>query len=234
MGTTMYDILLQLPLFQGLCEDDLTNILEKVKFHFSKHKVGEKILRAGEVCDKLVFLLKGKVSAERTNSNPLFTCCEYFNAPYLVEPYSLFGMNTEYISSYIAQTDVDLLTVDKSYISSELNNYPIFRINYMNIISNHAQVLDNKLWQIKEMNDYSCVINFILFHCEKPGGRKLLRIKMEHLALILGHTRSTISKVLNKLQAEGLIVLRRKEIEIPKAELLVESLQTNSAFTAEL
>ena len=35
---TMFDTLLQLPLFQGLCHEDFTNILEKVKLHFTKHK----------------------------------------------------------------------------------------------------------------------------------------------------------------------------------------------------
>ncbi len=35
---TMYDTLLQLPLFQGLAHEDFTNILGKVKLHFTKHK----------------------------------------------------------------------------------------------------------------------------------------------------------------------------------------------------
>ena len=37
----MYDTLLQLPLFQGLAHEDFTNILGKVKLHFTKHKAGE-------------------------------------------------------------------------------------------------------------------------------------------------------------------------------------------------
>ena len=35
---TMFDTLLQLPLFQGLCHEDFTSILDKVKLHFIKHK----------------------------------------------------------------------------------------------------------------------------------------------------------------------------------------------------
>ena len=34
MEITMYDTLLQLPLFQGLCKNDFTNIIGKVKLHF--------------------------------------------------------------------------------------------------------------------------------------------------------------------------------------------------------
>ena len=35
----MYDTLLQLPLFQGLAHEDFTNILGKVKLHFTKHNI---------------------------------------------------------------------------------------------------------------------------------------------------------------------------------------------------
>ena len=44
MEITMYDTLLQLPLFQGLCKDDFTSIIEKVKFHFHQFEAGEDIL----------------------------------------------------------------------------------------------------------------------------------------------------------------------------------------------
>ncbi len=40
----MFSTLLQLPLFQGLSQEDFTNILGKVKLHFSKHNAGETII----------------------------------------------------------------------------------------------------------------------------------------------------------------------------------------------
>lgn len=50
---TMFDTLLQLPLFQGLAQEDFTNILGKVKLSFTKHKAGEVIVKAGDTCSKL-------------------------------------------------------------------------------------------------------------------------------------------------------------------------------------
>lgn len=52
----MYDTLLQLPLFQGLAHEDFTNILGKVKLHFTKHKVGETLVKKGTTCGQLIFL----------------------------------------------------------------------------------------------------------------------------------------------------------------------------------
>lgn len=86
---TMYDTLLQLPLFQGLCHNDFTEILEKVKIHFAKYQAGDTILTQGDVCDKLVFLLKGKISSNTISADKVYTYIEYIEAPYLIEPHSL-------------------------------------------------------------------------------------------------------------------------------------------------
>ncbi|KAA6332308.1 hypothetical protein EZS27_019165, partial [termite gut metagenome] len=48
----MYDTLLRLPLFQGICREDLTAIIEKVKLNFLKYEAGKQIVRSGERCDK--------------------------------------------------------------------------------------------------------------------------------------------------------------------------------------
>ena len=75
---TMFDTLLQLPLFQGLCHEDFTNILEKVKLHFTRHKPGEPLIKSGEVCDQLLFLLKGRLSSVTGSEDDTLTVIEYF------------------------------------------------------------------------------------------------------------------------------------------------------------
>lgn len=217
----MYDTLLQLPLFQGLCPNDFTQILGKVKLHFSKHKSGEKIVTKGDPCDKLVFLLKGEVMSESTDKYEQFSFYEYFQSPFVIEPYSLFGMYTEHVSSYIAQTEVNLVTIDKSFVLTELNKYDIFRLNYLNIISNRSQTLYNRIWDTKVEDTASRIINFILYHTEKPSGEKLFKIKMDDFARLLGETRLTISKALNELQDKELLSLRRKEIVVPDITRLI-------------
>lgn len=218
----MYDTLLQLPLFQGLCPNDFTRILGKIKLHFSKHKAGEKIITEGESCNKLVFLLKGELMSESTDRYEQFSFYEYFQPPFVVEPYSLFGMHTQYVSSYIAQTEVHLVTIDKSFVLTDLNKYDIFRLNYLNIISNRSQTLYNRIWDTKVEDTASRIINFILYHTEKPSGEKLFKIKMDDFAHLLGETRLTISKALNELQDKGLLSLKRKEIVVPDITLLIK------------
>lgn len=143
---TMFDTLLQLPLFQGLAQEDFTNILGKVKLHFVRHKAGVYIIKAGEVCNRLVFVLKGEVEAFTTKADIPYGVTEFFQAPYLLEPQSMFGMNTSFVTNYTASAETDTVSISKSFVLNELFKYEIFRLNYMNIISNRAQNLNGRFW----------------------------------------------------------------------------------------
>lgn len=217
---TMFDTLLQLPLFQGLCHEDFTSILDKVKLHFIKHKAGETIIKSGNPCTQLCFLLKGEISVVTNAKENIYTVIEQIEAPYLIEPQSLFGMNTNYASSYVAHTEVHTVCISKAFVLSDLFKYDIFRLNYMNIVSNRAQNLYSRLWDIPSDNLEDKIIRFIYMHIERVQGEKTFKIKMDELAHYMDNTRLNTSKALNELKNKGLIELRRKEIFIPDAERL--------------
>ena len=218
---TMIDTLLQLPLFQGLAQEDFTCILEKVKLHFTKHKPGELLLQKGSSCHELVFILKGEVASSTLSADASYSFTEYFPAPYLIEPYSMFGMNTSYASTHRANTEVHTVSISKAFVMKELFSYEIFRLNYMNMVSNRAQMLHNRLWKVAGNDLEARISHFILSHVERPSGKKVLKIKMEDLAQIVNETRAGISKALNNMQDRGLIELHRGEIVIPDAENLI-------------
>ncbi|WP_300811943.1 Crp/Fnr family transcriptional regulator [uncultured Bacteroides sp.] len=217
---TMFDTLLQLPLFQGLAQEDFTNILGKVKLHFVRHKAGVCIIKAGEVCNRLVFVLKGEVEAFTTKADIPYGVTEFFQAPYLLEPQSMFGMNTSFVTNYTASAETDTVSISKSFVLNELFKYEIFRLNYMNIISNRAQNLNGRFWTKADEGLESHIANFILNRTERPAGRKIIKIKKEDLAVIVNDTRMGVSKALNNMQQAGLLELRRGEIVIPDAARL--------------
>ena len=123
-------------------------------------------------------------------------------------------MSTSYVSAYTAQTETHTVSISKAFVMSELFKYDIFRLNYMNIISNRAQSLNSRLWA--ESTD-----NLILTHIERPSGRKILKIKMEELAQVVNDTRMGVSRALNSMQEKGLLELHRGEMMIPDAEKLL-------------
>lgn len=217
----MYDTLLQLPLFQGLAQEDFTSILGKVKLNFTKHRAGEILIRKGTVCGQLVFILNGEIASSTSSDECSYTFTEYFQGPYLIEPQSLFGMSTNYVSTHVARTEVNTVAISKTFILNNLFKYEIFRLNYMNMISNRAQTYYNRLW-IKSPDKLEArIVNFILAHIERPLGEKRLKIKMEELANTVNETRLSISRALNYMQEDGLLELHRGEIVVPDIEKLL-------------
>ena len=220
----MYDNLLQLPLFQGMRKEDFTTILERVKFHFISYKPNETIIRQGTRCDQLFFLLNGSILAHTADKEHNYALSEVFKAPYIIEPYSLFGMSTNYKASYQAHEEAKLLSIDKSFVYNELNNHEIFRLNYLNILSSRYQAASQRLWNGHIGTLEEKFASFLLNRCQRPDGEKYLQITMEDLSNLINETRINVSRMLNDLQQKGLLQLKRKEIYIPALDKLTEHL----------
>ena len=67
---SMYDVLLQLPLFQGVSRMKMSEIIEKTRFHFLKYQDNEIIAHRGEECTHMKFIVSG--SAQYIVSQPSF------------------------------------------------------------------------------------------------------------------------------------------------------------------
>ena len=164
------------------------------------------------------------VSAYTTDDDHNFTLSETISAPYIIEPHSLFGGKTVYTATYKAKSEAKLLCIDKQYIYTQLNNYEIFRLNYLNILSNKYQQARVKLWQTRFGQLEEKLATFLLNRCLQPYGEKTLQITMDDLGKLIGETRINVSKVLNEMQKKELVQLKRKEIYIPEFGKLTDGL----------
>ena len=220
MEYTMYNTLLQLPLFQGMSRAELSEVIERAKFHFVKVEAGHPLFVQGEPCTKLAFLLGGKLMAETMAPCGTFSFVEVHDMPMMIEPHSLFGRRPCYKATYTAQNEVSVLTIDKQYIYGVLDSYEVFRMNFFNQLSAKTEQLHERVWSITPQQLEGRLIHFIRSLCTTPQGTKILRVKMEDLARLLDDTRLNISNILNSWQAQGLIEMRRKEFVFHHAEML--------------
>lgn len=223
----MYDNLLILPYFQGLSKKEITTILDKVAFDFVNYKQGETIYHCGDDCNKFSILIKGEMLCIMHSQDNSYSLCENIDAPYAIEPYSLFGGSTKYKRNYIAESDCSILCFDKHFLFNVFTQYDIFTINLLNIISNKAQQTSNLSWEEPPTSIEGRIAQFIAQRCECCKGVKRLSIKMEQLATFLCETRLNISKALNNLKEKGVIELHRKEITIPSLKALADAVKNN-------
>jgi CRP-like cAMP-binding protein len=223
---TMYETLLQLPLFQGMNRADFSFFLGKVRLDFVQHKEGEIIIKRGAPCEQLVFVVRGTVvsyNSSTVDGRTRYTVMEYMSAPYLIEPQALFGMNTRYAASYTADTKVSLFIIRKNFVFEELAKHSIFRLNLINLISSKMQSTYTRLWSTMPDGVAARITHFILTHIEVPGGEKRIKIKVTELARILCETRYAVATALSQMQQAGLLEIENGIIVVYDATRLLPS-----------
>ena len=126
---SMYDVLLQLPLFQGVSRVKMSEIIEKTRFHFLKYQDNEIIARRGEECTHMKFIVSGSARAELKNINGKIRVTETLHAPNILYPNHLFGRNTTYPSEVTAKENCGIMQIDKQAFVTLIQQSPIFIIN---------------------------------------------------------------------------------------------------------
>ena len=215
-------MLLRLPLFQGMSRAEISEIIERARFHFVKVEAGCPLFGQGEPCTKLAFLLGGELMAETMAPCGTFSFVEVYDAPMMIEPHSLFGRRPCYKAAYTAQSEVSMLTIDKQYLYGVLDAYEVLRMNFFNQLGAKAEQLHERVWSMAPQRLEGRLIHFIRSLCTTLQGTKVLRVKMEDLARLLDDTRLNVSRILNRWQSEGLIEMHRKEFIFRRVERLLD------------
>ena len=219
---SFFSLLRGLPLFQGLSNDSLSEIIEKTALAFSKVASGQTFVQQDTPCTRLTYVIRGSLTAISSSHDHSFSIEEHeLHLPHVIEPETLMGMRTLYTRSYRAGSDsVQLMTLDKPTITDFMARYEVFRLNYLNQICHKAQQSYNRLWSTPGTSIEDRFIDFLRRRMLSPGGRKTIRIDMNRLSEELYCTRRSISAMLHRLEDKGLMSMQRRKIEIPQMENL--------------
>lgn len=179
----LYDTLLNLPLFLGMSRADLLQIAGHTKFDFQKIEGGETLTEIGEPYHRLLFLLSGEVAVETMADDRGYRIVETIKAPEVFMIERLFGYDQHSPHRYVARNDCSLMSISKKEVLRLANQYEIFHINLLNLISTQAQRSNRRLFRVPPKTLSDSIIRFFENHCIRPAGEKNFHIKMD-LSLI--------------------------------------------------
>ena len=219
----IYDMLLRLPLFQGMSKTELAEIVGHTKFEFIRFAEDSTIAKEGSVCQNLFFLIKGSMKSTMLCDNHSYRVEEYWNAPNMLQLECLFGLTQRYTMDFTAISHCDIMAISKTEVIRLNDTYEIFRTNLLNIISTHAQRLNHRPWRPTPNSLHDKLIRFITDHCRRPAGAKAFHIRMEDLSKAIGESRLNVSRELHAMEQQGLIGLGRERINIPALEELLNT-----------
>lgn len=211
----MYELLLQLPLFQGFSIEQLTQLIETVGMDFQKFKRDETIVDRGRDCAYIRLLISGSIRIETPFSERNVNLVETLTGPQIILPNYLYGWHTTSPSTVSAITEVGILQFSKPTFERLLSAYPVFLINYLNIISFRSQqfhlslqrdipTLEERFYSMIELMGHRGSKNVII---ESPRA---------YLADLFGMPRLALFTMLDELEAAGRVKLTRGRIELIK------------------
>ncbi len=210
----MYGRLLQLPLFQGMNESDMSRIVGHMRFEFERIEAGITTIHDGDRCTCLCILIKGELLGATTADDHSYKVIESYHSPLVLQPENLFGLTQRYNQTYTTLTPCEFLRISKEETLKISDNFEIFRINLLNIITTYAQRHARRPWHVPPATLRGKFVRFVSDRCRIPAGHKRIIIKMDQLASLIGSSRLNLSRELHKMEQEGLISLKRGEIEV--------------------
>ena len=137
--SAMYELILQLPIIQGLSYAQLTEILEKIPFSFSQYTTGDVIQERGSSCEQVMFVLNGDVRQITPTFCNRIQIIQDFQGPHTLSFYHLFGAETRAVCKLEAISKTGIMKVEKRDFLKMLQSNRIILVNVMNMLSTHAQ-----------------------------------------------------------------------------------------------
>ena len=193
---SMYQQLMELPLFQGVGTDKITALVEKLPFHFLKYRNGEQVLAAGDPCTHLKFIVSGRVR--------------------LSMPEYLFGRATVYPFTAVAEGPCGILQLLKADYIKMVNSDKVFLFNILNYLSSGSQ---RGISSMLTVRDGSVVerLSMLIDGLTVAGATDVvLKYKQKDLCALLGTQRTTLIATLDKLQEQGILEYDSNELTVLK------------------
>lgn len=211
---SMYDVLLQLPIFQGVSRNKISELIEKMRFHFLKYPDGEKIVTSGEECNHLKFLISGEIRSELITQNEKMRISEKLQAPNVIAPEHLFGRDTYFPANLYASGTVGIMQIEKTSVVQMLQEEPIFLINLLNILSRRAQKAYESFTALSSNDLKERLAFWILSLTQQKSTNIRIICKQKDLYAFFGVQRSVFLSTLDDLKESGILDYDAKEITI--------------------
>ncbi len=143
----MYSILTECPLFRGLTEDQIHEVIDgRGDYTLADYRDGELIARRDTAYSGLMIIVRGKVHGEMPAASGRPVTIEPLEAPQLIAPAFLFGGYNKLPIDVVADGDATIMTLHRGYLFELMQSNVLIMSNFIDIISNRANVWSKKIY----------------------------------------------------------------------------------------
>lgn len=202
------------PLFRGLGEDEIREILSRIPYNIKNYRSGSMIAQSGEKVNQLFVVAEGLVKGEMVDSTGKVIKIENIPAKMALAPAFMFGDRNFFPVNVVAVSDVKIFSVDKVHFLKLLMSDSRLLVNFLDMISSRSQFLSEKIRFLSFRTIKRKLAHLIL---EKAGRDRIylnLGMTQGELSDFFGVARPSIARALGEMESDGLIEAKGKEIKI--------------------
>lgn len=219
------NVLSKCPLFKGINPEELNALLKDIHYQIKKYQKGQMIAQAGDECNALMIMLKGSVKGEMMDPSGKSIKIEDIEPPKPLAVAFIFGENNTCPVNIIANNEVELFRLPKESMIKLLQKSALFLNNFMDIISNRAQFLSEKIRFLSFQTIRGKLAHYLLQIAGPVDGEVILPKSQEELATMFGVTRPSLGRAIRDMHNDGLIEAKGKSIRILDRKLLIQQLK---------
>lgn len=225
---SMYEILMELPLFKGVSYSRISEIVGLAKLHFLKYLQGETIINAGDPCSHITFIISGSARVSIKSRDGRFCVSQTLDAPDVIAPEFLFGRATSFPCSVVALAPTGILQISKADYMKILDTDKVFLFNFLNTLSRNAQKAVDGILALTE-GSLEERIAFWIACLSQPSGRDVkLTCRQRDLYSLFGVPRSSLVTALDNMKSAGMIDYQPGEISVISRKALISILTSKA------
>ena len=214
------------PLFHGISPETLSRDFDGIVSHLRMFRKGDILARQGDVCNRLMILLKGSVRGEMIDYSGRLIKVEDIAAPRALAPLFLFGEDNRYPVEVTANELTEVIELPKPSVLNLFRKNEQFLENYMNLSANYARTLSDKLFFMSFKTIRQKLASYLLrLYKQQQQSYIILDRSQQELSDYFGVSRPSLARELAHMQEDGLLIADRKHITILQKEELVRLIQ---------
>ncbi len=212
-------ILTQIPLFEGLSEDEITGIMPCLGATVHEYNKNQIIFLEGDKANKFGIVLDGSVQLIKEDYSGNRSMIGIIGKLHLFAEAYACSEEEFYPVSAVAEVNSVIMIIEVSRINSScINSCNIHRLlfrNLMRIIANKNIMLSRKIEYMSKRTTKEKLMAYLVSESERAGSKSFtIPYDRQALADYLGVERSAMSAEISKLRDEGVIEANKSNFKL--------------------
>ena len=208
-----------IPIFSALEEKYINALRDHIHVkHYSKESI---VFYEGDQSDYLHILMEGSVKLYKTSPKGTQIQINRFSAPSLIAEFACFERESfPATCEFVTEGAIGLLHFDRLY---EYLNQPAFSLELIKSLTSKVLLLSSLVHKETILSSEAKIADLMI------KKRSIFnRLKNNEIASMLNITPETFSRILTKFKKEGIIALKKHQLEILNEDALYHIVETNT------